>query len=145
MRNASLGGLHETLLMSYVQVTHEVQRKPGTGLTSDQSSDLAKWLHSIRHMASAYLTSGAVWQKVFTTLEGEEKWGSGPDGKTQVLGEVYEKWRRKDAVEATLEWARWLLGNGKGKEAAEAVVVCGRSVGEEERAELEKRWMGMVG
>ncbi|GLB37280.1 putative U3 small nucleolar RNA-associated protein 6 [Lyophyllum shimeji] len=145
MRNASLGGLHETLLMSYSQVIHEVQTKPGTGLTSDQGLDSAKWLHSIRHMASAYLTSGAVWQKVFTLLEGEENWGSGRDGKRQVLGEVYEKWRRKDAVEATLEWARWLLGNGKGKEAAEAVVACGRSVGEDARAGLEKRWISMVG
>ncbi|KAF5386261.1 hypothetical protein D9615_002379 [Tricholomella constricta] len=144
MRNASLGGLHETLLISYVRVMHEVQ-KPETGLTSDQGSVSAKWLHSIRHMASAYLTSGAVWQKVFTTLVEEENWGSEPDGKRQVLGEVYEKWQGKDAVEATLEWARWLLGNGKGKEGAEAVVACGRSVGEEERARLEKRWMSMVG
>ncbi|KAG5646802.1 hypothetical protein DXG03_002179 [Asterophora parasitica] len=142
MRNASLNGLHEKLLMSYVRVMHEVHRKPGTGLTSDQGSDSAKWLHSIRHMGSAYLATGAVWQSVFTTLVGEEWW---VDGKQEVLGEVYKKWEGQDAVEATLAWAGWLLGIGKGKEGAAVVVACGRSIGEEERTALEKRWMRMVG
>lgn len=135
-------GLHETLLMSYVRVMHEVQTKPDSGLTSDQTT---VWLHSIRHMASAYLTSGRVWKKVFLTLEGDEGWGSGADGKRQVLGEVYEKWQRKECLEATLEWARWLLANKKGKEASEVVVAGGRSLGEGKRVELEKQWMGIVG
>lgn len=134
--------LHETLLISYVQTIHEARTKPDSGRTSDQT---AVWLHSIRHMASAYLTTGRVWQKVFTTLEGDESWGSGPDGKRQVLGEVYEKWKQKDRFEATLEWARWLVANGKGKEASEVIVVGGRSVGEDGRVDLERRWMGIVG
>lgn len=144
MRDASLRGLHETLLISYVRTAHEGRAKPDSGSTSDQRGSSARWLHSVRHMARAYLTTGRVWQQVFRTIEAED-WGSEPHGKRQVLGEVFEKWRGKDELEATLEWARWLLANGKGKEATEAVVVGGRSVGEEGRVEMARRWMGIVG
>jgi U3 small nucleolar RNA-associated protein 6 len=144
MRDAALRVLHETLLISYVKTAHEGRAKPDSGSTSDQADNSASWLHLVRHMARAYLTTGKVWQQVFSIVEGED-WRSEPHGKRQVLGEVFGMWRRKDELEATLEWARWLLENGKGKEATEAVVVGGRSVGSEGRVELERRWMGIVG
>ncbi|KAF9467295.1 U3 small nucleolar RNA-associated protein 6-domain-containing protein [Collybia nuda] len=144
MRDGRLRGLHETLLISFVRTAHEGRGKPDSGLTSDQAEYSARWLHSVRHMARVYLTTGRVWQQVFSTIE-EEDWGSESREKRQVLGEVFEKWRQKDELEATLEWARWLLSSGKGKEATEAVVVGCRSIGEEGRVELERRWMGIVG
>ncbi|KAG6920097.1 hypothetical protein DXG01_010165 [Tephrocybe rancida] len=128
MRNASLSGLHETLLIRYVRVLHEVHGKPETGLTSDQGTDSGRWLGSIRHMASAYLTSGAVWQKMFVVLEGE-RWGSDP--KKAVLGAVYEEWKARDMVSATISWAKWLACNGEGVAAASLVGKSGKLVIEE--------------
>ncbi|KAG6886271.1 hypothetical protein C0993_006681 [Termitomyces sp. T159_Od127] len=94
-----LAGLHETLLMSYVRVLHEVHGTPGTGLDSDQG---AGWLESIRHMASAYLTSGAVWRQLFAGVQGESGWGSGP--QKEVLGAVYREWEGRDREGARRAW-----------------------------------------
>lgn len=131
------GVLHETLLMGYVRTLHEVRTEPGSGGTSDQG---LVWLHSIGHMASAYLMTGRVWQQVFNMVKEEESWGSSPEWKEQVLGEVYERWQRADRGEATLAWARWLLEAGKGREASAIVVGSGRMVG----LGLEKGWMEIV-
>ena len=69
MRDASLRGVHETLLLSYVTALHEARRKPGLLDGSDQGQGSGNWLDSIRHMAKGYLTTGKVWQKVFITVE----------------------------------------------------------------------------
>ncbi|KAG5650270.1 hypothetical protein H0H81_012782 [Sphagnurus paluster] len=141
MRIGSVGGLHASLLMSYVGVMHEVHREPVPGQTSEQGSYSARWLASVRHMASAYVTTGEVWQLVFRTMaEDGTEW----EGKEKVLGEVYGQWQCKNEIEATLEWGKWLLGAGQAQAAAEAVAGCARRLGESERRELEKRWMGML-
>ncbi|RDB24910.1 U3 small nucleolar RNA-associated protein 6 [Hypsizygus marmoreus] len=128
MRDGSLTGVHETLLMRYVRVMHEV---PGTGFESDQEGDSAKWLHSIRHMASAYLTTGAVWQEVFSIFEEEG---------FEVLREVYERWSGLDEKGAGLAWAQWLNKQGRGVEAAAVIRTVGRRMGDGELAELETEW-----
>lgn len=142
MRECSLRELHEILLMGYVTVVEELLwAKPNTDiLISNQENISARWLDSIRHMDSAYLMTGRVWQKVFSILDREE-WRSDSDEKGKILGIVFEKWRGMDGLEARLEWARWLLENGRGKEATTIMMVGGR---EEERLELEKRWVGVL-
>lgn len=104
--------VHEILLMGYV----EEWAQPNTGqLISDQENKSARWLDSICHMDGAYLTTGRVWQKVFKTMEESEV---EDEEKKQILGIVYEKWRRMEEKEARKEWRRWLVENGKGKEAS---------------------------
>lgn len=134
MRNASLQGVHEMLLMSYVTVMHEARANAAIGWTSDHGSDY--WLHLVHHMGRAYLTTGKVWRKVFFTLAEIEM-----DGKRKLLGEVFEKWRKKDGMEATVKWASWLLRNGQGKEAGEVVIGAKSRLG----IELERRWMEELG
>jgi U3 small nucleolar RNA-associated protein 6 len=130
MGDCSFRELHERLLMGYVE---EQWAKPNTGLISDQVKIPARWFDSIRHMDSAYLTTGRVWQKVFRTVDRE---GLGFDEKRKILGVVFEKWSRMDGLEARIEWGRWLLENGKGKEASGVMV--GRGL------ELEQGWMGVL-
>ena len=141
--DSSLRGLHEKLLIGYVTVVDELWAKSNTGLTSDQVNISARWVDLICRMDGVYLTTAKVWQTVFITVERKE-WGSELDEKGKTLGVVFEKWRRKDALEATLEWARWLLQNGKGKEASAVMVAGRRNCGEGERLEMEKRWMSVL-
>lgn len=137
MRDSSLHGVHEKLLMRYVAVMHEALPNAAAGLTSDQGVTVrASWLCSIRHMNKSYLTSGKVWKTVFMAVESEEDgWGY------DVLGEIYEGWRREDAVEATLAWAGWQVKKGKGKEARELVMRMRHCVGEEGRIKMEQGWI----
>ncbi|TFK44537.1 U3 small nucleolar RNA-associated protein 6-domain-containing protein [Crucibulum laeve] len=147
MGDSSLRAVHEMVLMRYVTVLHEEMKVPVAGVTSDQEAKAsAKWQHSIRHMAGKYLTTGRVWQKVFTVVEGTDEalWATEADGKRAVLSEVYEQWRKNDGIEATVGWAGWLMGHGKGKEATEVVMSARSWVSEGERTELEERWKGVL-
>jgi U3 small nucleolar RNA-associated protein 6 len=85
-------------------------------------------------MAAEYLATGRVWGKVFS-LQVE----NGAEHK--MFQEVFEMWRQKDTIEATVAWGRWLLMNGRGKEATEVVVRARSCLKEPEWMELEKRWM----
>ncbi|KAK7035217.1 U3 snoRNP protein [Paramarasmius palmivorus] len=133
MRDSSLRDVHELLLMSYVSVLSESRQVPETGRTADtnqETNHLANWLIGMRHMQRTFLTTGKVWQKAFTL----EMQGA---GDTAVLREIYEFWRRVDLVESTVEWAKWLLKTGNGKEAKDVV---SRSNNEEVR----ERWRMLV-
>lgn len=118
MQDVSLQGVHEALLVRYVSVLHEVGVEPNSGLMSDQEKGRVNWLDWIRHMAKSYLTTGRVWRQVFARVseacEEEEK--------EKVLGEIFKWWRKDEGVEATIEWGRWLLVHGKGREATEIVM-----------------------
>jgi hypothetical protein len=95
--------VHEILLMGYV----EEWTQPNTGLISDQC---ARWIDSICHMDSAYLTTARVWQKVFQRAT-ETKLTDAD--KKKVLGVVYEKWRRlEETGEARKEWMSWVARVG---------------------------------
>lgn len=124
MRDVSLRGVHEALLVRYVTVLHEVAVEPNSGVMSDHEKG---WLHWIRHMAKSYLTNGRVWRQVFARVSEvceEEK----------VLGEIFKLWRKDEGVEATIEWGRWLLAHGKGREATE-IVMTGI-----DKESIEERW-----
>ncbi|KAG6844416.1 hypothetical protein H0H87_007071 [Tephrocybe sp. NHM501043] len=102
------GGLHEMLLIRYVGA-YTAHGQPATGVTSDQDADRDRWLGWIRHMASAYLTSGAVWQTLFGVVRGQ---------KREVVEAVYVEWAKQARVEATVAWAAWLSCAGDGAAAA---------------------------
>lgn len=118
MQDVSLRGVHEALLVRYVGVLHEVGVEPNSGLMSDQEKGCVNWLHWIRHMAKTCLTTGRVWRQVFARVSEACEEGE----KEKVLGEIYELWKKDEGIEATIEWGRWLLVHGKGREATEIVM-----------------------
>lgn len=120
--------------MSYAAVLHEARIEPATSAGAERQEAKARGA-IMRHVAHAYLPTARVWARVFE-LEAETGWES----DAIVLSEVYEHWRRKDGLEATVAWGGWLLKRGKGKEAKEVVVGARSWLGEEERTELERRW-----
>ncbi|KAK0213041.1 U3 small nucleolar RNA-associated protein 6-domain-containing protein [Desarmillaria ectypa] len=100
--------VHEMILMRYVTVLYKDRTVPKSGQSSDQHTKRSEW-DRVRHMDNAYLTTGRIWGEVFR-LEAKA-------GKEEMLEEVYQVWRRKDAETATTEWAKWLLQHDKGKKA----------------------------
>lgn len=129
-------GVHEALLVSFVTVL--APDAPETGGKSDQDRWI-HWAHSVRHMASRYLTTARVWETVFAQVAKE---GTESDGKAAVLEQVYLQWREHDLVAATLGWAQWLAGQGRGGDAAAAVVEGQRrATSPDMSAELSRRWM----
>lgn len=115
MGDGSLRGVHERLLIGYVIVLHEAM---GQEETSDQASRIsAKWLHEVRRIGRSYLTSGRVWQKLFSVLA-DASW---EEGKAEVLGAVHTAWRGEDEDGAGVTWAGWLAEHGRGGEAAGVV------------------------
>lgn len=139
MRDSSLSGVHELVLISYAEAIHaERVEFTATGRTTDQDTIAAR-VQRVRHMANAYLTTAKVWQTVFA-LESQTGW----DSDAQFLEQVYEEWRKKDGLESTVAWAEWLMKNGKGKEAKEVIVRAKAWLGGEEQAQLERRWTSIL-
>ncbi|KAF8995433.1 U3 small nucleolar RNA-associated protein 6-domain-containing protein [Cyathus striatus] len=142
MVDSSLSGVHEELLIGYVNSMHEAIKEPVSGTMSDQEAVWsARWVDGIRHMASKYLTTGRVWREVFRVTE---ETGNEDDEQGRILEEVYEMWRREEGVEATVEWARWLLGHGKGREGSEVVMRARSWMSETERGEVERGWKAVL-
>ncbi len=104
--------VHEELLITYVKMLYRERIEPKGGHSSDQATKRSEW-DRVRHMDESYLTTGNVWREVFK-LEDQV-------GDEATMRQVYERWRRKDVNAASLEWAKWLLRNGKGKEASSVV------------------------
>ena len=92
----------------------------------------------VRHIASAYLVTAAVWREVFAQEEAASE--EAPACSGHIIELVYEQWRRKDGVRATVGWARWLLAHGKAKAATEVVMRTRSSLPEDEARELEHLW-----
>lgn len=123
--------VYETLLMNYATLPHvEVDCRQDTAVR-------------VRRIGTEYLATARVWAKVFATEATVGRYKDA-EGQQQVLGEIYELWRMKDELEATVAWAKWLLNNGRGKEAGTVVVTGGCRLKEAERQELEKRWAGTL-
>lgn len=118
--------------------------------------DVDARLARVRQIGTAYVPSTAVWAEVFRQEAQAEGAAGGrranhsypypgdADGDARVLRAVYEFWRQKDGVEATVAWTTWLLRRGRAKEAV-AVVARARSVlGEEGGDEVERRWKAVL-
>lgn len=123
MRDSSRSDVHETLLISYATL------HVGTDNGVDGTCKL------IRIIATAYLPTARVWAAMFSseqTRSGAAIYG--------ILQDVFDQWRKKDVFGATIAWGRWLLKNGRGKEASELVVNARASLEESACMELEKQW-----
>ncbi|KII92126.1 hypothetical protein PLICRDRAFT_103628 [Plicaturopsis crispa FD-325 SS-3] len=122
MRDASLAPIHESLLLRWAAAPHAES-------------------HHVRRMAGKWHVTGRVWAEMFAVEARAD------EPREDVLKQVYEHWRSIDAPEATLRWAGWLLGKGRGDEAVRvitSVVGSGASFGAKERGELERRWREIV-
>ncbi|KZT70905.1 hypothetical protein DAEQUDRAFT_764160 [Daedalea quercina L-15889] len=92
----------------------------------------------VRRIGTAYLLTAPVWREVFAQEVVAEV--EVPACSARVLEMVYEQWRRKDPVHATVGWARWLLSHGKAKAATEVVMRARSSLPEDETRVLEQLW-----
>lgn len=95
-----------------------------------------------RRLCSVNLPDAQVYKAFFLS----EASLSPPDVSEVVLKEVYNMWRRRDAVDAALAWAGWLVRKGRGREASEVVSsaraeVAGRN---EQRQQLEDGWRAVL-
>ena len=127
------------------------------GAQRSTESALDARLARVRRIGTAFVPSARVWAEVFAQEAGGAAAGSRlalrsnhsyagprPDDDARVLRAVYEFWRQKDGVEATIAWATWLLRSGDGREAV-AVVARARSVlGDGPGAEVERRWKAVL-
>ncbi|KZT08401.1 uncharacterized protein LAESUDRAFT_757637 [Laetiporus sulphureus 93-53] len=97
-------------------------------------------------LGTAQMTTARVWEEVFAQEEdaAEELVKYGCESVQRVLESVYEYWRRKDGVTATVQWGRWLLAHGRAKEGMEVVVRVRSWLGAEDVREVERRWKRAV-
>lgn len=132
MRDSCLRTVHETLLVRYAQLALD-----GLSVGSDGDRDDAatRGAGVVRRIAHMYLPTGRVWAAVFEAADA---------GGMCVLRGVYDMWMLTDVRAATLAWGTWLLGQGRGAEAKDAVVRARSMLGSEERALLEKAWTEAV-
>lgn len=89
----------------------------------------------LRKMTTSYLPGASTYAALFqaeTSLPSETQ-------SEEMLKDVYHAWRRSDPVRATLTWAAWLLGRGRGKEAADAVQTARAQAGQHRQA-LDDEW-----
>ncbi|TBU43639.1 hypothetical protein BD309DRAFT_960198 [Dichomitus squalens] len=117
-------------------------------------------LARVRRIGTAYVPSARVWSEVFSqesggvshavtsgadiTADGGQVYSGHVDDDARVLRSVYEYWRQRDGVGATIAWAAWLLRTGDGKEAV-AVISRARSVLRETDGEtVERRWKAVL-
>lgn len=124
--------MHERLLMQYATLHVEEKNRQNVGVR----------IQVVRRIATGYLPTARVWSKIFS-LEAE-KGEDDTEGTAAFLQEVFELWRKKNGLEATVAWGRWLLRHGRGKDAT-AIVVRTRSwLDQTERMELEKQWTAIL-
>lgn len=125
MRDPLLQSIHEQLLLSY------------TKLMYTRSLPHAQRNAFIHELSSTFLTTGAVWDLVFTSESSLQEAEEG------ILKSIYEKWREKhhsQAVNAALAWGTWLLEGGRGKEASDAIMSTRCLLEDCEEIDLERRW-----
>ena len=113
--------MHETLLISYATLHVEID--------SSKSGDC------MRKIGTAYLPTARVWASVFSS---EAARGDAADDR--LLRDIFDFWRKKAGLEATIAWGRWLLKNGRGKEASRLVVGARAFLDDAACVDLEKQW-----
>ena len=110
--------------------------------------------------ALKYLTSPAARQATFrklcsSTLPSAEAFRaffiseaslSLQDASEDMLKEVYQTWRRRDVVEASLQWAGWLVRKGRGREASDVINSARAEVAmrDDLRQQLEDGWLSQL-
>ena len=115
--------MHEMVLMKYAALH----------VAGSDRLSIGERIQFVREIAREYHATAKLWRAVFSS-EVERKDGG------RVLQEVFELWRKKDEVEATVAWGKWLLTNDRGKEAMGVMVRARSSLKEADRRELEQRW-----
>ncbi|KDQ57693.1 hypothetical protein JAAARDRAFT_35378 [Jaapia argillacea MUCL 33604] len=127
MRDSSLASVHEKLIIQYVSTLH-----------SDGEENFSNVLS---HIAKNCLPTEKVWSEVFTRLGGSKADIAGRSVEAEkILSEVYEKWKTKNGLEASLAWAAWLLEHGNGKKAKEVIGRTRSVLSDDDRSELDRRW-----
>jgi U3 small nucleolar RNA-associated protein 6 len=113
-------------------------------LTLSAPSALARSrLTFIRTLTTSYLPDASTYAACFALEAARAE-----DADADVLEAVYEAWRRRDVVRASLAWAGWLLERkGSGREAAEVVGRARAEVAgeEEKRGALDVGWREAMG
>lgn len=174
VRDATASGLlHEPLLLRYAESTQaglstQLQQALGLDPNSQVESLAAESAKShdstrstpkgvrkvvearaarVRRIGTSYLPSARVWKEVFgqeSSAADELAAFSVPGVLDSVLQAAYEQWRRKDGVDATVEWAKWLLKHSRANEAKDVVVRARSWLSPEEAKEVERRWTAQL-
>ena len=99
-------------------------------------------LACFRRVSTACLLDAAALQAFFA----QEVARGGGDEKPSValLKEIYLAWRRRDVVDASLAWARWLLSAGDGREAGALIQRARGEADGPSRQRLEDVWRHIV-
>ena len=120
--STSFRAVHDGLLQRYASLaTHIPSAK-------DRLSLFRKATASYLPDAPTY----AAWFQAETALPDEAQ-------SADMLREIYHAWKRRDALQATLAWAAWLLRRGRGKDANDAVQSARAQAGAQRQA-LDDEW-----
>jgi len=126
--------LHPTVLASYYEF-----------LLSRQPETTVSHIAILEPIITTYSPSHEFYQRAFDMISTRSL------NPEEDLRKVYMRWRssarnNRDKVGATLQWADWLLENGEGKKAYDAVDVMRREVRGDEAAlaELEAGWISVM-
>jgi len=134
LRQDCIPELHPTVLASYYEF-----------LLSRQPETTVSHIAILEPIITTYSPSHEFYQRAFDIISTRS---INPE---EDLRKVYMRWRssarnNRDKVGATLQWADWLMENGEGKKAYDAVDVMRREVRVDEAAlaELEAGWIAVM-
>jgi len=134
LRQDCIPELHPTVLASYYEF-----------LLSRQPETTVSHIAILEPIITTYSPSHEFYQRAFDIISTRS---INPE---EDLRKVYMRWRssarnNRDKVGATLQWADWLMENGQGKKAYDAVDVMRREVRVDEAAlaELEAGWIAVM-
>ena len=134
LRQDCIPELHPTVLASYYEF-----------LLSRQPETTVSHIAILEPIIATYSPSHDFYQRAFDIISTRS---SNPEDD---LAKVYMRWRNsarnnREKVGATLQWADWLMENGEGKKAYDAVDVMRREVRVDEAAlaELEAGWIAVM-
>jgi len=119
MRDSSLRSIHDILLMKYMKELMQTTPADDTGYDTV--------VRGLQHVTQMFMATSQIWGAIFAETRSVGK---------NKLQAVFEQWRQVDGREATVNWATWLMENGHGEEAKEAVMRERRRDGEKE----DERW-----
>ena len=99
-------------------------------------------LSYFRRISSAYLLDADT-LKAFFSSEASRSGDSG-NASDELLKQIYLAWRRREIVDASLAWARWLLSENKGREAGDVIQRARVEVDGVNKQRLEDEWRHIV-
>lgn len=128
LRQGTIAGLHDTILVKYLALQ-----------VSQRKQEI---LPALQTVAATYRPNHTFFTNAFDLIASQQSVTVHSD-----LRVVYRLWRAASEtsakkVAATLHWLRWLLLHKQGKEAADAVDVMRREVGQDASASavLDREW-----